>query len=102
MKSIFRNKKIKWNTIIFTFICLVSIALFLDYVILNILNDTAFTEVAFNNFLYSFTFIINTLFIAYHLVMVFFKKKSNSMLFALASASYLVFFYIIRLCLVWY
>lgn len=104
MKKNSMMKKIKtnWKLILTGFVILVSLAFFLDYVILGIIDDEAFTAVGFNNFLYTFTFIINGLFILYNLVMVFWKKKTSGMLYAFASASFLIFFYIIRLCLIWY
>lgn len=102
MKNLFRKKNIKLNKIVFGFICLLSVALFIDYVVMEIIADPKFAEVGFNNFLYSVTIFIHFLFILYHVTMVFWKKKTSSMLLASLSASYLVFFYIIRLCLIWY
>lgn len=102
MKNIFKNKRIPWALIIFGLICLVNLGLFLDYVIFGILDDTPFNSIGFNNFLYNFTFVINGVFVVYHLVKLFWKNKSSSLLYVLGSASFIIFFYIIRLCLIWY
>lgn len=102
MKNLFRNKNIPWTLICFGFVFLVTLAMVIDFAVFAILDDTAFTYYTFNNFLYTFTFLINGVFVVYHAVRLFWKKKSSSMLYILASASFMTFFYIIRLCLDWF
>ena len=86
-------KALPWALITLIALCVLNLALILDYTIIDFVGKIAFNEVGFNNFLIVFTYICNILFI---------KDKSKSMLYILASAGMMIIFYIIRFCLVWF
>lgn len=101
MKNIFRSKNIKWEKIIFALIGLLNVALFLTYVITGVIDDSYLASGTVPSFM-KVTFFINIVYIVYNLVVLFWKKKNSNILYAYASAAFIVFFYIIRLCLIWY
>lgn len=95
-------KELPWKFISLIALSVLNLALILDYTIIDFVGEIAFSEVGFNNFLIVFTYICNIVFIAYHILVLFIKNNSKSMLYILASAGMMILFYIIRFCLVWF
>lgn len=95
-------KALPWARIILIALVVLNLALILDYTIIDFVGKIAFSEVGFNNFLIVFTYVCNIAFIAIHILLLFIKNNSKSMLYILASAGMMIIFYIIRFCLVWF
>ena len=95
-------KALPWALITLVALCVLNLALILDYTIIDFVGKIAFNEVGFNNSLIVFTYICNIAFIVIHILLLFIKDKSKSMLYILASAGMMIIFYIIRFCLVWF
>ena len=87
-------KALPWALITLVALCVLNLALILDYTIIDFVGKIAFNEVGFNN--------CNIAFIVIHILLLFIKDKSKSMLYILASAGMMIIFYIIRFCLVWF
>lgn len=95
-------KQLPWGLIFLIAIIVLNVGLILDYTIMDLIGETEFTEVGFNNFLVGFTYTCDILYIGVNILLLFIKEKSKSIINISTCAFLMIIFWIIKFCLIWF
>lgn len=106
MMKFLKNKK-NWQYIIFGLLCVFNLALIIEYIVYGAIYngnefETEFAAVGFNTFLRGFTYLFNGVFVLVHVVRLFWKNKTNSLIYILGSAAPMFVLFVARFILCWF